>query len=265
MIVKFLRILKREGYAGIYKRLKLRYRKLKYAILHQIGSESVTSTYGIVMRKNWKDATFRFCIEGSYGKFFSNHLRSKNTNFNFLDIGSNQGLYTLIAAQNPCCNRALCVEPVKRTFLNLVENIHLNKVSEKITALNFGLGIKSESVSIFMRENHSGAASQISHHSKENLKAETIEIVTAQILSDLSIIKNMHPIVCKIDVEGKEIDVLKTLIEHEIIESIDELFYEVNENWINPLEIQKMLEDEGFKVFQKIGDSLIHYDVLAQR
>lgn len=46
---------------------------------------------------------------------------------------------------------------------------------------------------------------------------------------------------------------------------IDELFYEVNENWINPLEIQKMLEDEGFKVFQKIGDSLIHYDVLAQR
>lgn len=219
MIVKFLRILKKEGYSGIHKRLKSRLRKLKYALLHQIGSESVTSTYGIVMRKNWKDATFRFCVEGTYGTFFSNHLRSKNKNFNFLDIGANQGLYTLIAAQNLCCDKVLCVEPVKHTFLKLVENIHLNKVSEKVMALNFGLGIKSESISIFLRENHSGAASQISHHPKENLNSETIEIVTAQILSDLSIINNKHPIVCKIDVEGKEIDVLKTLIGHQIIES----------------------------------------------
>ena len=265
VFVKFLKFLKGNGGAAIFKKLKSMYFELIYSIRHRVGKSVVTSSYGVVMRKNWKDATFRFCIEGRYGAFLSDHLRHKNTHFHFLDIGANQGLYTLIAAQNPCCVNAICFEPVKRTFLNLVENIHLNKVAEKTTVLNFGLGIKPERVSIFLKENHSGAASQISPQSNERTTEETIEIVTAQILSFLPVVKPIQSVICKIDVEGKESDVLQTLIGCKIIESIDELFYEVNEHWTDPLKIQEMLEKEGFKVFQKIGDNSTHYDVLARR
>ena len=45
----------------------------------------------------------------------------------------------------------------------------------------------------------------------ENVIEEEIEIVSSEVFNDIEIGNHEHPIICKIDVEGKEIDVLETL------------------------------------------------------
>ena len=266
MISKLLSYLKSEGVDGVLKRLISRYRQLKYSPLYHFRKQVIPSYYGVVMKKNWRDATFRFCINGSYGNFLSDHLSSKKDPFSFLDIGANQGLYSLIAAQNPNCVNTTCFEPVKSTYLLLLENIHLNKVSKKCTALNLGLGKKPDLLAIFLRENHSGSASLVNHFlAKDNMVEESVEIVSSNIFSDLAISQKELPIIVKIDVEGKEMEVIETLVEAEMFSSIDEIFYEVDEEWVNPRDVQLLLEINGFKSFKKVGDDMAHYDVLATR
>ena len=265
-IFKIIYIIKSEGINGILLRVGHRCRKVKYKILHYFGSNTVKSSYGVLMKKNWLDATFRYCVEGAYGSFFSDHLRQKNTNFSFLDIGANQGLYTLVAAQNPNCINATSFEPVKATFLLLEENIKLNNVSNKCNAIKKGLGKKTENLRIFTRENHSGSARlNFNFNFNENVIEEEIEIVSSEVFNDIEIGNHEHPIICKIDVEGKEIDVLENLTNSMIFSLIEEIFYEVDEMWVNPQDIQDLLKEKGFKVFKKIGNNQNHYDVLATK
>src|SRR5262249_6802707 len=60
------------------------------------GREFVTSSYGVRMKANWNDRTFQYCYFGTYGRTLANFLRRYERPFVFLDIGSNQGLYSLL-------------------------------------------------------------------------------------------------------------------------------------------------------------------------
>ena len=43
-----------------------------------------------------------------------------------------------------------------------------------------------------------------------------------------------------------------------------EIFYEVDEKWVDPINLRNLLISKGFRKFTKIGREK-HYDVLAQR
>ena len=74
---------------------------LKRYFLHYFGKNKVKSYYGVYFKKNWLDRTFRFYINGDYGSFFSSYLKELSFgNWCFIDIGANQGLYSIIASQN---------------------------------------------------------------------------------------------------------------------------------------------------------------------
>ena len=49
-----------------------------------------------------------------------------------------------------------------------------------------------------------------------------------------------------------------------IAPKISEVFYEVHEDWVDPVEIQGLLESFGFKYFRKVGGGK-RYDILAAR
>src|SRR3954469_24979416 len=51
----------------------------------------------------------------------------------FYDVGANVGAYALIAAQEGV--RTFAIEPSPATFATLSENIILNRVSERVTAI----------------------------------------------------------------------------------------------------------------------------------
>jgi FkbM family methyltransferase len=267
MISKLFRVCKSEGVRGLIKRLKYRlfYNKVSLFLLQNFGKKEVISSYGVLMTKNWLDATFIKCITGTYGNVFSSYLKNQTKPFVFFDIGANQGLYTLIACQNPNCKKVIAFEPVSSTFTLLKQNIKINDAEDKCLPLKKALGEEANSLTIRIPVNHSGAATTLDHLENTNKKhiEEIIEIESSDYLNELEISDNDN-IICKIDVEGQEESVLKALARSQIFDKIQVLFYEIEEAWGDPKKIEYFLIGLGFQDFKKIGSGS-HYDVLASR
>ena len=116
--------IKREGLVNEIRRLRLKSLFLKNDVYNSLGLKSINkgsspkyvkSFYGPLMFENWRDVTFRFCIRGSYGTVFSDYLKNYTKPFCFIDIGANQGLYSLIAGNNENCLKVFAFEPVPTT------------------------------------------------------------------------------------------------------------------------------------------------------
>src|SRR3546814_19160807 len=74
------------------------------------AQDVVTSRYGVKLRANWRDRTFQYCRAATYGRDLSGFLAAQDSPFAFVDIGANQGLYSLLAARNPQCARVIAFE-----------------------------------------------------------------------------------------------------------------------------------------------------------
>jgi len=118
---------------------------------------------------------------------------------NFVDVGANIGSYTVLAggAVGASC---ISVEPIPGTFQHLLDNISLNRMAERVDALNIGLG-KENSILRFTSGhdtvNHVLAESEVT--------SEAIE-VPIQTLDDILV--DFEPELIKIDVEGFETNVI---------------------------------------------------------
>src|SRR3546814_14634080 len=95
------------------------------------AQDVVTSRYGVKLRANWRDRTFQYCRAATYGRDLSGFLAAQDSPFAFVDIGANQGLYSLLAAGKPQCASVLAFEPVAATFAVLGDNIQPNGREEK--------------------------------------------------------------------------------------------------------------------------------------
>ena len=219
----------------------------------------VLTKYKVWMKENWSDNTFIFCYFGSYGKYLSNILETYNKNYVFLDIGANQGLYSLISAKSNYCINVLSYEPVCSTFKLLNENIKKNLCNEKIISINAGISSENKEAKIFYNENHSGEAS-LENNASTN--SETIKLINHSVLNKQ--IENDHDLIVKIDVEGHEEVVIKELCKLNKISNIAIIVYEIDERWTNHINIKNTLMREGFISFEKIGSGK-HYDIVAKR
>ncbi|OYX60766.1 MAG: hypothetical protein B7Y88_15430 [Sphingomonadales bacterium 32-64-17] len=220
------------------------------------------SVYGVPMVPNFSDKTFRYCLYGTYGKYFSSYLDSIDYDFTFIDIGANQGLYSLVAARNPHCRKIIAFEPVKGTFDFLAANIELNGAADRSVLLNAALSDHAGTAEIAVKANHSGVASLAGHSGMEGRPTETITLMDvagldAHIPGDL-------PIIIKIDVEGHEGVVIAQLLKSAHFDRVKAVFHEMDERWAEAPKIRRMLVDGGFSKFRKFGIRR-HYDILAER
>jgi len=115
----------------------------------------------------------------------------------FVDIGANVGAYTILASSEINA-KTVAVEPVPSTFKNLMQNVFVNKMQEKVTALNIGLGSKDGKLK-FTR-----SLDTVNHVATEN-ETDTIEV---DINTLDSVLGDASPVLLKIDVEGFETEVL---------------------------------------------------------
>lgn len=227
-----------------------------------VGTRCVRSRYGVLMRANWQDATFNMCYAGSYGMALAALIAQQKDDFLFLDIGANQGLYSLLAVRNPNCRQAYAFEPVSQTFNLLRENIALNGFQNQITPVQAAVSTTAGRATITLRTAHSGAASLESTALVRGGATETIRTIS---ISDLDVL--LHPegsILVKIDVEGHEAVVIDQLMKSQHRQRIAAVFYEVDENWNKPAALESALRQGGFSRFIRYGDGT-HYDVLALR
>lgn len=245
-------------------------RKLRASLLSAIYARRSASSpgtparsnYGVLLSPNWADKTFRYCVFGTYGRDLSDYLENYPEPFHFLDIGSNQGLYALVAAKNLHCKNILAFEPVASTFALLQKNVAINAMGDRIIPLKLAISQQSGTASISIDSGHSGTASMAGGATSQSAAVEQIEAINAEGLD--AIMPKGLPIVVKVDVEGFEKNVINELAKSKHFGRMVSIFYEVDERWSDSADIRAALEAGGFSRFQKFGRGH-HYDVMALR
>lgn len=116
----------------------------------------------------------------------------------FMDIGSNIGSYTVLASGAIGC-RSIAIEPIPSTYEHLKNNIAVNRMENRIEALNIGLGSKHSTL-LF-----TDTQDTVNHVAVEGEK-DTTEVYV-QTLDEI-LQSRTCPILIKIDVEGFETEVL---------------------------------------------------------
>ena len=237
--------------------------KARLHLLRILGVKHVRIADGPRMMANWNDATFWFCAASMYEPHYRDFLKSLNAPFVFVDIGANQGFFSLLAANNLFASEIHCFEPIPATYELLTQNLSLNEC--KNTHIHkVAIAESAGTSSIFIQPGHSGVASMRSGNILPTSHSINIETVDHVFLSDL--LRNSElPIHVKVDVEGFELEVVRQLSKANWFSHVESIFYEVDESWASPFEIKALLEDLGFRRFTKIGPSDAHYDVHAAR
>jgi len=254
MLRKILRILNDEGVKGFYQRLRIRF-------LYTIRPNITKSAYGVKLHSKWGDATFNLCLSGTYGYFFSDFLNNIEKPYSFLDIGANQGIYTLIASKNRNIKKIYSFEPVPENFKSLKKNIKLNNFN-KITTVKAAISSQNKNRYISFNKFHTGTSSL---DLKKNNKNKLIKIKTINFIYLNKLIKLDYNLIIKIDVEGHELVVLEQIVKSNLIRKVDYIFIEINFKRNNLMKIKRILK--RFKFFEIYKSKIInnHSDFLFKK
>jgi len=254
--------IKREGFLNEVKRLRVKSLFLKRRIYNILGlidkdlsDKCIKSFYGPLMTENWRDVTFRFCIRGSYGTVFSDYLKDYKNPFCFIDIGANQGLYSLIAGNNTNCLKVLAFEPVPATAEILSKNIEINNLSNKSEVHVKAISDNNGHHEIHINLEHSGATSidqaTSKSHSSKIIDIETVDVIY---LNKLNIPKDIDMVI-KVDVEGYEKVVIEQLVQADFLHNVNAVYYEYDTKIQDDMDIiEGLLRQNGFATFFEVKD-----------
>lgn len=204
--------------------LRLRGRLARLAILLWPGA-AIATPYGPRLVKRQADLTFRLAVTGAYGRFISDLIDKRSEPFHFIDIGANQGIYTLLAAHHSSCLGVVAFEPTPDTFAYLTRNIALNR-APRVSALCAAVAPDDTPVVRLSRnERHSGAASMVSGN------GDTVAIAaTGDVLRAVWPPADGAFQLLKIDVEGAECIVLDALGAAGVLDRVDGVIVELNDD-----------------------------------
>lgn len=217
-----------------------------------ITSQNYTmSNYGVWMLNNYNDKTFKLSLMG-YRSGLERIILSLKHPFTFVDVGANQGVFSLVAAKNKYCSSLHTFEP------NLDVNEFLEKIWKKnnvknITIHKCAIGSRIGNSGFFVPDNHSGAGRVSSALS--NMEVNCVNrIYLDKFLADA------ESLFVKIDVEGNENEVLQELFNSKL--DIKYVFIEISSKYNFDEEFTiKILNSNGFdEVFRK--ENKISYDAL---
>lgn len=221
----------------------------------------VRSEYGVLLRKNWLDATFHFCKRGAYDTLLVDYLYHQYRPFTFVDIGANQGLYSILAGQNAHCQQVVAFEPVASTFSLLKTNIAINQVEDIVQPIKAAVSLETGSRLIIKKPGHSGAAS-LRKLPRWFRVTETIATIGPDMLQ--ASIPAASDLIIKVDVEGHEGVVFDALARSGVLSNAKAVFYEVNRRWSQEQALAAILREYGFTDFVYTS-SKSRCDVLATR
>ena len=159
----------------------------------------VNST-SLLMRVHMRGVTENVYVglsEFSDMAFLLHFLRQGDT---FVDVGANVGAYTILAAGG-VGSRVIALEPIASTFGDLLRNIALNGLNERVVARMIAAGDRLGSVSFT-----NGPESTKNHVS---VPGDNEPVVVVQIETLNAILEREDPSLIKVDVEGFEMQVMR--------------------------------------------------------
>ena len=161
---------------------------------------SFTEKSKLIIKKGMTGATGNlYCGLHEYEdmSFLLHFLRREDF---FVDIGANVGSYTVLASGHAGA-KTISIEPVPSTFGYLMDNININRITDRVTALNAAIGSEKGFV------NFTKSLDAMNHVACENENDDIIK-VPVEVLDDI-LSGRETPALIKIDVEGFETNVVK--------------------------------------------------------
>jgi FkbM family methyltransferase len=133
----------------------------------------------------------------------------------FVDVGANIGVYTLLASKVKGC-RSISMEPVPATYKHFLDNIAVNQISHKVTALNIGVGEKKDELRFTKNLNSSLNHVQVDGEDSANTISIPVDSLD-------NLLAGENPFMLKVDVEGFETMVIngaKKVLKKESLKAI---------------------------------------------
>lgn len=243
---------------------KVKNHRGKRRILKLLGfisdGEMVKTSYGFSIESRFLDNTYLLSL--SRNNIELERLISEVPHQGcFIDIGANNGFFTLLAAKTLGREGLiLSFEPQRKLFASIVRCAEANKFSN-VHVFNIAVSDRCSSISMSQNKSHSGS-------SRLTIDGKAIdESWSANIDEDMLLIPKMigkRNILIKIDVEGHEYNALKGIMG--IIKSgkVYKILIEINETNLNKYgstssKIYEIMKNNGFYHIYGLGYS-DHYD-----
>jgi FkbM family methyltransferase len=193
----FFEYIKHNDYKSIfYGLIYLMFRKS-----HPIDRVIHSSIGTFFCRRNTNDFQFaNLRYEWGVKKFILSNINKFTV---FIDAGACTGDYVVLMANKGL--RCIAFEPVKSNYENLMRNISLNGLSDKILTFNYGLGNVEETAKFVFDPVNTGA----SHLARENEKSGIVVELKKMdsLIKDFRISEN-DSVLIKFDLEGMETEVI---------------------------------------------------------
>lgn len=122
-----------------------------------------------------------------------------------LDLGANEGLFSIMLAKFFPQIKIIALEPVLRTYSQLIRNLGLNAISN-VTVLNVGVGDMVGVKDMVVSKDYSGGSSGFITFNPQNEIRMGVEIITLDKLWEDQKLDKVKLMKC--DIEGAEYDAL---------------------------------------------------------
>lgn len=196
-----------------------KYRLTEYAIRHVSGKTLHTDRFGsrlLLDLDNYIDSVL--FVKGEFEAEAMTALARQAEELNcrtFIDVGANFGLFAVFMAQKAWCSRVHAFEPDPRNFAQLLANLFLNDLCDRVVAHPVALSAEDgRSRFRLARARHSwdfgkfnSGMSEIATPEAPGNGEETVLVETRRL--DGILAPAGEAIAIKIDVEGHELEVLR--------------------------------------------------------
>lgn len=212
------------------------------------------------------DFEFMFYKDINYEKeifeFLTNHLLNYD---DIIEIGANVGIFsvffsTFFKIHKKFNSKIFVFEPSFEAYYRLIKNIQINNGDENIYAFNCAIGEKTEFVDFFEPKGHLTNGSlhpKFAEIFSDSITIKRILKIDGNLLQRL--IDNKRHILIKIDVEGYEYFVLKSL-ENIIQLQQPDILVEVLEMYQDKLNTLEFLFNLNYSFFNITDRGLVKYD-----
>ncbi|BAQ66453.1 FkbM family methyltransferase [Geminocystis sp. NIES-3709] len=231
----------------------------------QIKRKNIATTTGYIFFAD-PVSVFGFTLlsEGMYESQMTKLLELLlRPNDNFLDIGGNEGYFSVIASSLVQKGKVYCIEPQSRLQEIISENIKINK-SNNINLYPVAISNQAGEVELFLRPSTNTGASSLFRHWKFGTFKETVPTITLDQFFEKNLIDRVR--LMKVDCEGAEHLVFagatKTL-QKQIIEFIALEYHPMICGKDKCNEIHNQLYSSGY-ILTKVNDQCIYHLIGAE-